>query len=93
MAHGFVLAGIGAHLGAVHGNGAQAHQANAAGQLHDFNEQGLEVGEVTFAKGTNRAVLREVSGDQHVIGHVFYELFGNLARGERVRGNRRRWVP
>ena len=86
VAHRLVLAGIGAQLGTVHGDGAQFDQPAFPGGLDDLHEQRSQLPQMQRAKVAQRAVCGKVACCKHPKRDAFMQLAGHLARGEHARG-------
>lgn len=63
----------------IHRNGPQFDQAHLACQAHDLDKQFGEFAQVQGTELPYRTVSGEVLGCEHAKGHVFVELFGDLA--------------
>ena len=66
----------------IHRNGPQFDQAHLACQAQHLNKQICDLAQVQGTELPYRAVGGKVLGCKHAKGHVFVELFGDLARAE-----------
>ena len=65
MAHGFVLGGIGLHLGAIEGHMTQAHHAGLLAEPQNLHNQPTERLEVAAAELTDPAVIWLLVAGEH----------------------------
>ena len=82
VAHGFVLGGIGFHLGAIQRHMTQAHHPGLLAEAEVLNKQILEGIKVAAAKLTDAAVVRLLVGCQHPAGQILITGPLDLAGGD-----------